>query len=225
MTQSGRYEGWIEVAGRRIGISPATTTGTRDRSWGVRPIGTPDMQEHAPPVPFQFYWLWAPLNFGDCSTLFHVNDDAHGEAWNRNAVIQPLDGGEPEEMAASRAVVTYVPGSRHAAGATLFFGHRGGGETRIDLTPHWNFYMMGLGYGHPEWSHGVNKGPLAVGHEVLKLDEVKGYFPPHLHIQAFVTATMTTPDGRQKQGRGVLEQLLLGPHAPSGFKDVLDPAP
>ncbi|RJF87847.1 hypothetical protein D3874_13105 [Oleomonas cavernae] len=224
LTQSGRYEGWVEVAGRRIEISPDRFTGTRDRSWGVRPIGAPDLQEFAPPAPFQFYWLWAPLNFGDCSTLFHVNDDAQGEAWNNNAVIQPLDGGEAKEMASSHAAVSFIPGSRHAAKASLFYRHRGGGETRIDLTPKFHFYMMGLGYGHPEWPHGGNKGPLAIGHEVLKLAEVTGYFPPHLHIQAFVTATMTRPDGSIGQGRGVLEQLIVGPHAPSGFKDILDPA-
>jgi hypothetical protein len=45
-----------------------------------------------------------------------------------------------------------------------------------------------------------------------------------LHVQAFVTARLAGPDG-ERVGAGVLEQLVIGPHAPSGFKDILDPAP
>ncbi len=47
--------------------------------------------------------------------------------------------------------------------------------------------------------------------------------PRFLHVQAFVTARLTGPD-MERVGAGVLEQLILGPHAPSGFKDSLDPA-
>lgn len=225
LTQNGTYEGWIEVAGERIEVTRDAYVGTRDRSWGVRPIGAADAQPMVPPMDFQFYWLWAPLNFDDRITLFHVNDDEHGESWNINAVMCGLDGAEPEEMAKCRAEVQYVPGSRHARSATLFFEHRKGGTTRIDLTPKWNFYMLGLGYGNPEWGHGAYKGPLAVGFESFRLDDIKSYVPPHLHIQAFVTAKMTLPDGQTREGAGILEQLIAGPHAPSGFKGAMDPAP
>jgi hypothetical protein len=44
-------------------------------------------------------------------------------------------------------------------------------------------------------------------------------------VQAFVTAKLSGPDGSERVGAGVLEQLIIGPHAPSGFKDILDPAP
>ena len=63
MTQNGSWNGWIEVDGERIEVS--SYYGTRDRSWGVRPIGTPDPQPVVPEKPFQFYWVWTPLNFGD----------------------------------------------------------------------------------------------------------------------------------------------------------------
>jgi hypothetical protein len=42
------------------------------------------------------------------------------------------------------------------------------------------------------------------------------------HIQALASATLTLPDGRKVEGRGVLEQLIIGPHAPTGFKDIFD---
>ena len=37
-------------------------------------------------------------------------------------------------------------------------------------------------------------------------------------------ARLTGPDGT-RDGAGVLEQLVVGPFAPAGFKDILDPAP
>ncbi|PRZ44297.1 hypothetical protein CLV47_101423 [Antricoccus suffuscus] len=223
MTQNGTWEGWIEIAGERIDVSRDQYVGTRDRSWGVRPVGAPDAQPLAPAMPPQFYWLWAPLNFDDRITLFHQNDDAAGDSWNISGVMCGLDGAEPEKMEKSRAEITYLPGSRYAKSATIFFDHKSGGQTRIDLTPKWNFYMLGLGYGHPDWTHGGHKGPLVVGGESFKLSDITSYHPPHLHIQAFVTATLTSPDGTTRDGCGVLEQLIIGPHAPSGFKDVLDP--
>lgn len=224
LTQNGTYEGWIEVGGERLEVKPEMFFGTRDRSWGVRPIGAPDAQPQVPPIPFQFYWLWAPLNFEDRITLFHVNDDEHGEAWNINAVMAKTDGSEPEEMAKCWSEVDFIPGSRHARAARLFLEHRKGGVTRIDLTPKWNFYMHGLGYGHPEWGHGMHKGELVVGGESYALADIKTFAPPYLHIQAFSTARMTLPDGAVREGCGILEQMIIGPHAPSGFTDILDPA-
>ncbi|MBT7429035.1 MAG: hypothetical protein HN783_04405, partial [Ilumatobacter sp.] len=41
MTQFGGWEGWIEVDGEVIDLEPGETLGSRDRSWGVRPVGEP----------------------------------------------------------------------------------------------------------------------------------------------------------------------------------------
>jgi hypothetical protein len=46
-----------------------------------------------------------------------------------------------------------------------------------------------------------------------------------LHVQALSRVTYRSPDGYEAVGRGVLEQLAIGPHAPSGFKQILDFAP
>lgn len=85
--------------------------------------------------------------------------------------------------------------------------------------------MLGLGYGHPRWGHGISHGEaLTVGREDFRADELAPMQPHHLHVQASVGVTMTEPDGHVRRGKGVLEQLVLGPHAPSGFNGVLDPA-
>ena len=38
-------------------------------------------------------------------------------------------------------------------------------------------------------------------------------------------AAQESEDGENHVGSGVLEQLIFGPHAPSGFKDLMDTAP
>ena len=229
LTQNGRYSGWIEVAGQRIDLLPTEVWGTRDRSWGVRPVGMADPQEPAPSTPSQFCWLWAPLNFEDRFTLYHLSADARGDSWNTEAVMGALGEATPEHIPDCGCEVTFLPESRHIRSATLHFHHRSGpyrgSETRIDLEASWPFYMSGLGHGHPEWSHGYNKGELAFGYDTIPLAQVKTYEPPYLHIQAFVTGVMRLPDGRRCAGRGVLEQMVLGPYLPWGLHDVLDPAP
>jgi hypothetical protein len=40
-------------------------------------------------------------------------------------------------------------------------------------------------------------------------------------VQSVSNVTMKIGD-KSKTGRGVLEQLILGPHEPSGFKDLFD---
>ncbi|MBO6668912.1 hypothetical protein [Parvibaculum sp.] len=225
LTQNGTWEGWIEVKGKRIEVKSSDFVGTRDRSWGVRPIGASDAQPMVPPMEFQFFWLWAPLNFDDCITLFHVNDDEHGEPWNLSGVVCPLGrDAKSQEMDRVSYEIDYISGSRHAKSCSIFFETRKGEKTRIDLTPKFHFYMMGIGYGHPEWAHGAHKGDNAVGYEEFRLSDIKSYAPPHLHIQAISDAVMTLPDGSTRKGCGILEQMIVGPHAPSGFTDILDPA-
>jgi hypothetical protein len=224
LTQSGRWEGWIEVADRRIEVDAERFWGTRDRSWGVRPVGAGDPQPVAPPPDPQFFWLWSPLNFEDRVTFFHDNADADGRPWNRHAVVC-ADGGEPLHMAAARADVRFRSGCRHAESARLVFEEEGGAETIIELEPKMQFYMAGIGYLGSEWGHGQYKGELAVGYDRYVLADVDEADLGFLHVQALCSARMTTPDGQLCEGGGVLEQLIIGPHAPSGFREFLDPAP
>ena len=220
LTQNGRYSGWIEVDGVRQSVDGFV--GTRDRSWGVRPIGARDPQELAPQVLPQFFWLWSPCAFADGDLFFHTNDDEHGRPWNRRAVWAPLGSAREGETDFDTVAydVSWRPGTRHAAHATL--GLDGGGEVVIE--PQAEFFMLGLGYGHPTWGHGLNHGPLAVAREDFVLAELDRTLPFHLHVQALSKVTWCDAEGRTRQGRGVFEQLALGPHAPSGFASVLDMA-
>lgn len=227
LTQNGSWSGTLELDGRAIDIEPARVLGTRDRSWGLRAVGAPDPQP-ARSEP-QFYWLWAPLNFTDCVTLYHLNTDGDGRPWSSHGaqvrlVSEGSEEAEPAILEQTSSSLRFQPGTRHAAAATLSFARPAdGAQLRIGLERQLDFYMSGIGYLHPEWGHGRYRGELDTAYEVEDLGGVDLNDPLHLHVQALCTATLIDSRGGAQQGVGVLEQLILGRHAPSGLAAPLGP--
>src|SRR5690606_7235697 len=93
MTQNGHWTGWFRVDCQRVELS-ANLGGTRDRSWGIRPVGAAESQPPPQGNFSQFFWLWTPCSFADASLFFHTNDDDMGMPWNRRAVLCRDDGTE-----------------------------------------------------------------------------------------------------------------------------------
>jgi hypothetical protein len=189
----------------------------------VRPIGARDTQETVPPVAPQFFWIWAPANFETGSFFFHTNDDADGTAWNRRAVWA-TDGATAAELDDNpdcAIALDWQSGTRHARRAVVSLRDQAG-ERRITYEPQSAFFMLGLGYGHPKWGHGLAHGPLVLEREDLKLADVDPRLPHHLHVQALCRVTYADDAGRESVGRGVLEQLALGPHKTHGLTGILD---
>ncbi|KRB52379.1 hypothetical protein [Phenylobacterium sp. Root700] len=218
LTQNARITGWIEIDGQRRDLQ-AGTVGSRDRSWGIRPIGAPDPQ---PPVPMTlggFFWQWTPLNFVDRSVFFHINADPEGRAWNTRAVIAP-DGSGPEAHYETEAAVmgdvNLIAGTRHARGGTLNVP-LAQGSASITFEPFLTFLMRGIGYGAPTWRHGGYKGELVVEREDIDLAAVDMASPENVHIQALSRVTLSTPGEAVQTGMGVFEQLIAGPYRPYGL--------
>jgi hypothetical protein len=221
LTQNGHWQGWIEVDGVRRDVSGAQ--GTRDRSWGIRPIGASDPQPTVPQMVPQFYWLWSPVNFSNGSLFFHVNDDQHGRPWNTRAVWCP-DGASAPDMLESddcHMDVSLKPGWRHASDALLTAQLPDGRALEARFTTGPTFLMRGIGYGHPEWTHGGWKGPLVVEREDIDLAALQPGRPDHLHIQAISQVALTI-DGQVQQGTGILEQLMLGAYDPLGLTSLFN---
>ncbi len=226
-TQFGSWSGRLRLDGREIALSPAAVLGCRDRSWGVRGVG--ERESGAPPEALpQFFWLWAPLSFDDCCTHFGINEYGDGRKWHQNGRVLPILSGDQasptdeagvERMAGVDHEIKWRKGSRHAAAARLTLSPYQGEPRVIELEPLYNFQMVGIGYGHPEWGHGMWKGELATAGERFRLADLDPLDPRHLHVQAVCRARMGP-----RRGIGVLEQLVLGPHAPSGFQSFLDGA-
>jgi hypothetical protein len=208
LTQNGHYTGWIEVDGARASL-PEGSMGTRDRSWGVRPIGAADPQFQGRTVP-QFFWQWTPVNLPGRSLFFHLNAHADGTAWNTRAVIAP-DGAAADgfaEFHAPKMATVLEDGTRWPASGALSVG-----SERFTLTPLGRFQMRGLGYTSPKWGHGLDHGDLEVEREEIDLAGIDPARPDNLHVQ--MLCRVDGPDG--EAGLGVFEQLAIGDYAPLGL--------
>ncbi len=222
-TQNCRVHGWVQIDGKREAYDSGL--GTRDRSWGIRPIGAADAQPVVPLALPQFYWLWAPTNFAGTSLYAHVNEDERGKPWNRRASIV-ADGaaqGEAAHLEDDQFHVNWAKGTRRAASARLTGKDAAGREHLVTWEPLATFQMKGIGYGHPDWTHGGWKGELALAREDFRPDALDPLALPHLHIQSITKVRHESGDAAA-DGIGILEQLVIGPHAPSGFAGLNDGA-
>jgi hypothetical protein len=127
-------------------------------------------------------------------------------------------GAEAEHIEEAAHRVRWAPGLRRSQGATLTLS-RGGRPETVQLEPVLTFRMRGAGYLHPTWGHGRWHNELAVGAEEHSVGELDTLDPTCVHVQQVVRATWG-----ERTGMGVLEQLVIGPHAPSGFRDLFDGA-
>jgi hypothetical protein len=222
-TVNARVTGWVEVDGRREIY--AAGLGTRDRSWGIRQIGAPDAQPLLPNVLPQFYWLWAPTNFPNLSLFAHVNEDESGAAWNRRASLM-MDGAAQDGALHLRDdgfSIVWAHGKRHAAAVRLDVRDSADREHVVTWEPIDIFMMKGIGYGHSEWTHGGFKGELVVEREAFTPADLDPLSLQHLHIQHIAKARHEG-GGASAVGIGIVEQLVIGPHAPSGFEALNDGA-
>ncbi len=222
MTQNGHYAGWFSLDGDRRELA-AGTSGTRDRSWGIRPIGARDPQP-IPDAPLPaFFWQWTPINLEGGSLFFHINADTKGNAWNTRAAWAP-DGCDQSQIVEGRGLLASgnESGTRWPDGGTIALELSEGPQTAT-LKPLSRFQMRGLGYTHPVWGHGMHHGALKVEREEFALDTLDPLAPENLHVQTLCKVTALS-DGGASQGVGVFEQLIIGPYKPLGFKELLDGA-
>jgi hypothetical protein len=226
LTQFGRWTGWIEIDGRRIDIDRlAPVEGTRDRSWGVRPVG--DQPKSPPSIP-QFFWIWAPTLFADCATHFAVNHDADGRPWHQSGAVVPrrrgdeptIDPGRVQRASAAEFDVVWRSGSRWAERITTRLHMWNSDPVEVEYEPFLTFQMVGIGYRHPEWGHGMYVGEDESVRDDIVLADVDPLDPLMLHVQALARARWG-----DREGVGIVEQLVVGPHEPSGLTGIIDGAP
>jgi hypothetical protein len=229
LTQWGAWDGALTVDGAFVPIEPARHLGCRDRSWGIRPVGEAPGGAPAHVLP-QFFWLWAPLHFDDCCTHFDVNEFGDGRRWHETGMVVPLLDAEPSDsdlvdtsdMVTARSVdyeIEWSAGTRRAKRATIGLHPWTGESARIELEPVMTFPMRGLGYLSPDWNHGSWKGELQVGTESWGVDDLDPTEPWNVHVQQLVRARWG-----DRVGVGILEQLAINEHQPSGLTGLFDGA-
>jgi hypothetical protein len=226
-TQFVRWSGELSAGGDPVDLSHGAS-GMKDRSWGVRPVG---QRLASAPVEGsdQMFFLWAPLHFDELCLHYMVHEDAEGTPWSETAGMLPViaDGapvfGPGEDLRPVRAVrhdLRWAPGLRRCAGATLTLDDPSISEPAVELQPLLAFRMKGAGYHHRRWAHGTWHGELVVGGEEAKTDDLDVLAPDCVHVQQVVRASWG-----ERTGLGVLEQRVVGPYAPGGFREALDGAP
>lgn len=224
--QFGFWEGVIHSPDGDIKVDPSVCHGTKDRSWGVRAVGESETGG-APVRPNGICFVWAPLFWEDHVSHAIFFDGQKGEPLVREGLEAPLYASEDDipgvedglidHKLTARHRIDYHPGTRLAKSAEIDLVNLDEGIRTIKLEPILRFMMKGLGYTHPEWKQGMWKGELATGHESFDPKQLDFQAPENIHNQQVVIAT----DG-ERQGVGVLEQIVIGPYEPAGFKDFFD---
>lgn len=227
--QFGRWQGQIHYAGQTVKVDSSRVFGTKDRSWGVRPIGEPEAGGAPSSELPHIFFLWSPIHWDDFCTHYILFEDQQGHRWHEGGVIVPayesadqIPGVEEpkiEHVASLDHGLVYEKGTRRARSAQLTMVRKSGEKLAIELEPLICFRMKGIGYTHPEWSHGLWKGELVVAGESWKCADLDELAFDNLHIQQVMRARLG-----DREGVGVMEQLAIGPHKRYGFKDLFDGA-
>ena len=226
VTQLGCWEGSLRSGDVEINV-PAGTPGTKDRSWGIRPVGEP--VPGAPSSVFSsLYFLWTPIHLGDEGLFLALFEHADGNRWYcRGARAEMLTPGAAtctdEGITHLDGVdydIDFEPGTRRSRSAS--FAYRFGDEVlEAKLEPLLTFPMQGIGYHHPTFGHGYYHGPeVRVEGATWDLNAEDPLHPLNLHVEQVVRVTVG-----DRVGVGTFEQMIIGPHRPSGFTDLFDGAP
>ena len=115
--------------------------------------------------------------------------------------------------------VTWAPGTRWAERITTRLGVWRGDPVEVGYLPFLTFVMSGVGYRHPVWGHGRWVGDDVSTRDEIVFADVDPLDPLMIHVQALSRARWG-----DREGVGVVEQLIVGPHEPTGLTGVIDGA-
>ncbi|WP_158883678.1 hypothetical protein [Amycolatopsis anabasis] len=215
--QVGSWTGSLHVDGTDHTATPESWVGTRDRSWGIRPIGEPEPAGRAGDEPADgFWWLYAPLRFDSFALVVIVQEAPDGYR-TLNDATRIFPDGRVEQLGWPRIEIDYRGGTRHPRHARLHLTTPDGAPLLVEIeTLNSVALHIGAGYGgDPEWSHGSWRGPDWRSASVYDLTDpaVAARVPWGVsdHVARARCAGET--------GWGMFEHASLGRHDPSGFTD------
>ena len=226
--QLGTWSGTILLDGDEIAVDPATWLGSRDRSWGIRPVGEPEPPGAPSDPPFEgMWWLYVPLQFEDFAIVLIVQEDPDGFR-TLNDCTRVWKDGRIEQLGWPLIDVHYASGTRTPTGATIRCTTPEGKplvlevESRLAVPLH-----VGGGYGgDPDWIHGTWKGAGFAERVTYAMDDpaVQGRFM--FGCVDHVGRALCSQGGADGQeGFGLFEHFCIGRHDPSGFADFFSLAP
>jgi hypothetical protein len=222
--QTGRWTGWLEVDGERIEVTPDRWWGSRDRSWGVRPVGEPEAPGIQTETVMTGMWNYVPMQFDDHSILLIIQEEGDGTRTLEEAVRVWADPARGHDWLGRPEVEhTLVPGTRMVqTPVTFHLPDAPGGPLAITATSLTYCYLgIGTGYGlGDDFRHGMYLGPDMV-------TESKRWSMTELDTWAWYAivehAARFEVDGNV--GYGMLEHFFIGAYPKNGLTDGSSVAP
>jgi len=225
LAQTGRWSGTIRSGGTTFDVTPDRWWGTRDRSWGIRPVGEEEPAGIRTEGQMTGMWNYAPMQFEDHSILYILNehDDGHREHEEAVRIWNDPDR-EPEWLGRPEHAAVITPGTRRIESSTLSFPDAPGGAIDVAVEPLMDCWLMlGTGYGiEADWRHGMYQGPLVVqGVEIDYRRDADRLFGLVDQVARF-TQTGGVADGAV--GSGLHEFFFIGDYSRYGLSGW-DPRP
>jgi hypothetical protein len=203
--QTGRWTGTLVLDGRTIDVTPDRFWGSRDRSWGVRPVGEPE-PAGAPVTPGGFFWNYFVAQFEEFSIVYMAQEDSDGRRSTEEAVRLFPDG-RAEFLGRPEHALEFAPGTRRVTRAVVRFA--GGLELAGEVLRPLHL-ARGTGYGFDaDWRHGMWQGPdVVVQRHDFDTDDPSIVPMPGAIIDNVARFTTNEAD----VGYGLLEAMTIGPH-------------
>ena len=160
--QVGTWEGVLSVGGEEIAVDPGSWVGTRDRSWGIRPVGEAEPPGRNADEPLEgFWWLYVPLRFDDFAVIVIVQEMPDGFRTLNDATRIWSDGRGRAARLAARSRSTTGPAPAIPSGAMLHLTdarRQAVRRSRSRRSAPWRC-TSAPGYGgDPDWAHGQWRG-------------------------------------------------------------------
>jgi len=221
LAQLGSWEGSITVGGDTVAVTPDRWGGSRDRSWGIRPVGEPEGDGIRQGTNVMAgMWNYFPMRFADHSVYYICQEDPHGD---RLLVQAERVWDDPErgieDLGRPEHDHRFISGTRVLRDSTITFPQAGVSIECTSVLP--NFLGIGTGYGlDADWRHGMYQGPeLVVQGKVMKVAEIMGLgqYAVVDHVGRFEY------DGNV--GYGLYEHGFFGPFPRYGMTDGAMGAP
>jgi hypothetical protein len=222
--QMGTWSGEVRAGGKTIAVEPSTWLGSRDRSWGIRPVGdadAPGRTAEAAGAGGGFWWLYAPLRFEEFQLIVMAQERADGYRTLNDAKRVWADG-RIEQLGWPLYDIRYRSGTRHPEHATLRMHDMRGTPVTVEVdTLGFVPLHLGPGYGDADWAHGQWKG--AAWAESVVVDLTDAAVKARVPFGNIDHVAHATCDG--VEGYGLFEHASIGAHAPTGFADLTAVAP
>jgi hypothetical protein len=222
--QLGSWSGHLVIDGHELTVDPSVWIGSRDRSWGIRPIGAAEPAGRPADPPFEgMWWLYVPMAFDDFSIVIIIQEDPSGFR-SLNDCTRIWKDGRVEQLGWPRIKIQYTPGTRIPTGATIDATAQDGSPVHFDVESRLAVPIhVGGGYGgDSDWIHGMWKGEKFTERLTYDMTDPaivgRAGFGVIDHVGRAICSEGTDAP---VEGWGLFEHGALGRHDPSGFADWL----